>query len=341
MKKLYESNLFFRYLTTFSCIILIIIILLILEKSIPNNRVRNNILKSESYYTEYYDSLFSNLDNFKSRNNMFDSYGDLSHLSNIYLEDYKHPIKEFIEMNIDSQLSKKIIRGEGFSSIKMDTDYSRYWHANVLLLKPLLTFFTMNTITIIYLLILIISFTILLVKSLKHSKLLGVMLTIGAVMINMFFVSNCDNFFYIFIITIISSIYIIKMYERKSKNIDLLFLVNGILTACFDALSCGTLSITIPLFIYIYLHMIDKKKIKFKKILFFVLLWLLGWSFSYFIKWIILVIHYRGGFKERVLDPLLVRVGSGEEQRVTVFIRSIIGVPKYLYPFNLNILLDY
>ena len=338
MKKLFEKNLFFRYISTFLGIIFVIALLLIIEKSIPNNRVKANIIKSETHYTNYYGNLFNDLDSFKTRHTMVDTPGDLSHLSILYLEDYKHPVKGFIEMNKDSQLSRKIIRGEGFNKIENDSDYSRYWHAHLLVLKPLLTFFNIDSIFMIYLIVLVITFVILLVNILKHSKLLAILFTIGSVMINIFFIANCDNFFYVFMITMFSSIILIKLYERKSKNIDLLFLVNGTLTACFDMLSCGTLPVTIPLFIYIYLNMLDNKKIKFRLILRYILLWLFGGALAYVVKWIILVIYYHGGFKEHVLEPMKVRIGSGDEKRLTVFTRSILEAPSYIYPYNLNIL---
>ena len=139
-------------------------------------------------------------------------------------------------------------------------------------------------------------------------------------------------------ISMISSIVIIKMYEKKSKNVDLLFLISGVLTACFDMLSCGTLPCTLPLFIYIYLHIIDGKKIPFKKIVQYILLWLAGGVLSYVVKWIILMIHYRGGFREHVLEPMKVRVGSGDMGRMEMFLDSISMIPHYLFPYNCYIL---
>ena len=57
---------------------------------------------------------------------MVDAYGDLCHLGILYLEDNKHPYKNFIEMNKDSQLLLKITTGGHFSDIELDSDYSRY-----------------------------------------------------------------------------------------------------------------------------------------------------------------------------------------------------------------------
>lgn len=337
MKKLFKTNRFVRYVITFISILLIISLLLIAEKSIPNNKVKANILKSENYYQEYFKHLYGNIETLKNNHSTVDIPGDFYHLSILYLEDNKHPVKGFIEMNKDSQLAQKVLRGEHFTNMEIDSDYSRYWHGHLLVLKPLLTFFTMGTIFIIYFIILMITFCVLIINVLRHSKLLAVILTLGAASINIFFASKCDNFFYVTMITMISSIIIIKMYERNSKNVDLLFLINGILTACFDMLSGGTLPVTIPLFIYIYLHILDNKKFKFRLLVRYILLWLLGGILTYVAKWIILLIHYHGGFREHVLEPMKVRISSGDQGRLAIFASSIYGVLHFIYPYDLYI----
>ncbi len=334
MKKLFEKNLFVRYVGTFFSILLIISILLILEKSIPNDRVRHNILASEEYYQTYFKELYGNLNTLKNRHTMVDIPGDFYHISILYLEENKHPVKEFIEMNKDSQLASKVVHGKHFIDMEVDSDYSRYWHGHLIILKPLLTFFTMGQIFIIYYIVLIITFLVLLWDLLKRDKLLAVILTIGAVCINVFFASKCDNFFHVMMITMISSILIMKMYDTNSKNVDLLFLINGVLTACFDMLSGGTLPVTIPLFIYVYLHMKDHKKFPFKLFVRYILLWLAGGVFSYVVKWCILMLHYHGGFREHVLEPMKVRVGSGDMTRMEMFKDSMQFIPHYLFPYD-------
>ncbi len=337
IKKLFTNNLFFRYVTTFFSILLVVALLLIIEKSIPNSRVKTNIIKSEEYYQEYFKDLYGNLDVLKNRHTMIDIPGDFYHLSILYLEDNKHPVKGFVEMNKDSKLMHKMTNGGHFKDIEMDSDYSRYWNGHLIVLKPLLTFFTMDTIFVFYFIAIMITFFILLINMLRHSKLLAFIFSVGAVCINIFMASKCDNFFYVFMITMISSILIIKMYEKNSKNVDLLFLFNGVLTACFDMLSCGTLPVTIPLFIYIFLHILDGKKMKFRLLFRYVMLWLLGGILSYVVKWVILCIHYNGGFKEHVLEPMKVRVGSGNQGRLTVFSDSIYEVLHYVFPYDLYV----
>ena len=262
-----------RYIITFIIVILFMIVFLLMEKSIPNERSKQNILKSETYYHEYFDHQFSNINIIKDKHETVDVTADLYHLSMIYLEDNKHLWKSFIEMNKDSEISQKMIRKESFRNTKVDSDYSRYWNGQLIILKPLLSFFTMSTIYNIYLILFMIIFSIMLFMLFKHSKFLAIIYTISSIMINAFFVTTCDNLMHDFMISMLASIVLINMYENKSKNIDLLFLIVGMLMVYFDHITCETLTLTLPLFIYIYLNMKDNKSIKSKDIIKYILLW--------------------------------------------------------------------
>ena len=323
-----------RYTFTFIIVILLMIVFLLMEKSIPNEKSRRNILKSEKYYHEYFDHQFSNINIIKNKHETVDVTADLYHLSMIYLEDNKHLWKSFIEMNKDSEISQKMIRKESFRSIKIDSDYSRYWNGQLIILKPLLSFFTMSTIYNIYLVIFTIIFSILLFMIFKHSKLLAIIFTISFMIINAFFVTTCDNLMHDIMISMIASIILIKMYEFKNKNIDLLFLIVGMLTVYFDHITCETLTLTLPLFIYVYLNMNDSKKVKSKSTIKFIMLWLLGYCFTFGFKWLLVIIHYHGGFIDKVLNPMAIRIMYENENIFIVFFNTLKELPNYLYPFG-------
>ena len=323
-----------RYTFTFIIVILLMIVFLLMEKSIPNEKSRRNILKSEKYYHEYFDHQFSNINIIKNKHETVDVTADLYHLSMIYLEDNKHLWKSFIEMNKDSEISQKMIRKESFRSIKIDSDYSRYWNGQLIILKPLLSFFTMPTIYNIYLVLFTITFSILLFMLFKQSKLLAIIFTISSIIINAFFVTTCDNLMHDIMISMIASIILIKMYEFKNKNIDLLFLIVGMLAVYFDHITCETLTLTLPLFIYVYLNMNDSKKVKSKSIIKFIMLWLLGYCFTFGFKWLLVIIHYHGGFIDKVLNPMAIRIMYENENIFIVFFNTLKELPNYLYPFG-------
>ena len=147
-----KNNFFIKkYVITFLIVITLMIVFLLMEKTIPNEKSRQNILKSETYYHDYFDHQFSNINIIKNKHETVDVTADLYHLSMIYLEDNKHPWKSFIEMNKDSEIAQKMVRKDSFRNAKIDSDYSRYWNGQLIILKPLLSFFTMPTIYSIYL----------------------------------------------------------------------------------------------------------------------------------------------------------------------------------------------
>lgn len=333
-RKMKTKVVFKKYFISFIIVISLMITFLLMEKTIPNEKSRQNILKSETYYHDYFDHQFSNFNIIKDKHETVDVTADLYHLSMIYSEDNKHPWKSFVEMNKDSLISQRMVRKESFKNIEIDSDYSRYWNGQLIILKPLLSFFTMPTIYNIYLVLFTITFSVLLFYLFKQSKLLAILFTVSSIAVNAFFVTTCDNLLHDFMISMITSILIIKMYEKKNKYIDLLFFIVGMLTVYFDHITCETLTLTLPLFIYVYLNMKDKKKLNIKEIIKYVVLWLIGYCSTFLVKWIILAIHYNGDIINRVIVPMSIRIYYEDQNLFSVFFNTLKELPNYFYPFG-------
>ncbi len=322
-----------RYLKTIIIVLFIMIGLLLLEKTIPNSKSIENINKSTNYYKEYYKNESSKINNIKYKHYSIDMLGELSELSMIYLENNKNYYSEMIEMNFDYYAPKKISTSYSPTDFQVTNDYSRYWHGNLIFLKPLTSLFKMSTVYKIHLVILSLLFCILLFKLLQHSKLLAIAFFASALSINIFLVTKSTLLINVFYLAFISSLITIKMYEKKSKNIDLLFLIIGMLTAYFDLLSCETITLTLPLFIYLFLHLKDEKKLDIKLIIKVIVLWLIGFIISYLAKWLLLVIHYHGHFKDKVINPMTIRVYKDDTNIFESFILSIKNSFHYFIPF--------
>ena len=327
-----------KYIISFCIVIILMIVLLLMEKTIPNEKSRQNILKSEKYYHDYFDYQFSNINILKHKHEAVDVTADLYHLSMIYMEDNKHPWKSFIEMNKDSKISEQMINKESFRNIKIDSDYSRYWNGQLIILKPLLSFFTMTTIYNIYMIVFGMLYFILLFLLFKHSKIFAIIFTLSSIIINLFFVTTCDNLIHVFSIGIISSIILIKMYEKQSKNIDLLFLIVGMLTVYFDHITCETITLTLPLIIYVFLNYKDYKKLDYRKVIKYIFLWFVGYCLTFITKWILLTIHYHGHFIEKVIEPMTIRIYYENKSILSVFFNTMKELPNYFYPFGNNII---
>jgi len=323
-----------RYLKTIIIVLIIMIGLLILEKTIPNSKSRENIIKSTDYYKEYYKEEKRTLNNIKYKHYSVDMMGEIMQLSMIYLENNKNYYSEMIEMNHDYYSAKKIDTSYTPKDFKITNDYSRYWHGNLVLLKPLLSFFTMKTIYNIHFVILSILFCILIFKLLQHSKILAIAFTLSSISINLFLLANCTVLINTFYLAIITSLILIKKYENNNKNnIDLLLLITGMLTAYFDLLSCETITISLPLFIYIFLHLKDKKKIDYKLIIKIIMLWLLGYVTALLAKWLLLIIHYNGGLYDKIIKPMSIRIYYGDKSIFNYLILNIKNSFNFFIPF--------
>lgn len=337
-KKKISKNRVWKYIFTFFIVIFLFVVLLVMEKSLPNYRQKNNILKSESYYNDYLKQNFQNLNSVIDKHTTIDLYSDITSLSIIYLENNHRPFSEFIEMNHDKYAVYKVLRKDGFKSFEKNADYARYWHGNLSVLKVLLSFFSMKTIYIIYFIILLITFFILIIELLKKSKVLATAYAIVSILVNTFFVSNCDALFYVFLISMIVTIILIKMMNKNSKNIDLLFLITGMITCFFDLLSCETITLTIPLFVFVYLKWQEEKKLRFKELFLYILLWGVGYIGTFIMKWVITVFYYHGHFMDKIFVPMTKRIVYENSSIIKIFYTSIKDVLHYIYPFNNNIL---
>lgn len=310
--------------------------LLLLEKVIPNNKARIIINKSNNYYADYYKEQKSNINNIKYKRSFVDVTGELAELSIIYLEDNKNPYSEMIEMNYDFTSATKLSNGREVKHFTVTNDYSRYWHGNIVLLKPLLSLFDMYTIKKIYFVFFSLLFCILLFKLLQNSKLLAASFVVAALSINMFLITKCTNLMNVFIIAMITSILLINKYKKNDKNIDILFLIIGMLTSYFDLITCETITLTLPLFIYIFLHIKDNKRLDYKLIIKIIIIWLLGYAISYLAKWLLLVIHYHGHFIEKVIEPMKVRVYTENTNIFKMFVINLKDALSFIIPYKHN-----
>ena len=244
----------------------------------------------------------------------------------------KNYYSEMIEMNIDSRAMNKYMTNKTIKSYVPNSNYSRYWNGNLIFLKPLLSFFTMKTIFIIYTILFIVLFCILIYKLFKQSKLLSIIFTITSIIMNFFLATKFMNIINIFIISMIASIILLNMYEKKNnKNIDILFLIVGMLTSFFSINTCETLTLTLPLFIYIFINYKDKKINNIKEITKYIGLWLFGLFATTIVKWLLLTIHYNGNFINIVFNQ------NKEINNILLFFNNINIIYLYILLLFINI----
>lgn len=108
------------------------------------------------------------------------------------------------------------------------------------------------------------------------------------------------------------------------------------ITCFFDLLSCETVTLTVPLFIYIYLKGNNNKKRMWKNIFLYVLLWAIGYAATFLTKWLITVLYYNGHFMDKIFIPMTKRIVYEDQGILQTFFNSLKDVLNYLYPFQQN-----
>lgn len=339
LKKKYDHSIFFRYTSTFIITISILMLFLILNTFIPQKNVKNNTIESFDYYYKNQKVGYLNNTSLRKDSYKIDYMSDTKSLNMSYFLDKNNIYDSLIEMNYYKNIDFKyenytyLIENKNNENYELE-NYSRYWQGQTIYIRTLLNFFSVQTIYRINIMILIILLLILSVKLFKTDKILLLVFLAATVVVNSFIVPFCLEYFFVYIIMLISSIIILNMNKRKSNNIDLLFLITGMCTNFFDFLTCETLTLTVPLFFLIYITNNQEKKLSFKNILKYIILWGLGYTCTFILKWILACLHFKNHFGLDILNKMSVRVYYGEYNYFALTLSAIIKNLKCLFPFN-------
>lgn len=331
----FDNSIIFRYFITFFIAFLILSGLLFLNALIPQKNIYSNTLKSFEYYYKNLKIGFLNNTNLEKEYYRIDYSADIKSLSMAYLIDEKHPFKSIVEMNFYPEIDYGF---RDYTKMLKDNhkteSYSRYWQGQTIYLRPLLLLINVKNIYLINIIIFFILFAILLIKLFKINKVLFISFFLATISINMFIVPFCFEYIFPFLIAFIGSIYLLKMIKNNSKNLDILFLLLGIVTCFFDFLTCETITLTLPLFIYIYLKIVNNKKINLKEIIKYCFLWISGYGFMFFTKWIIDCIYFGSDFYKIIFDKAVVRVVDKTKSFLGVIFANYLKIIKCIFPLN-------
>ena len=328
----YNTLGIFKYILVFLFTLLVLVSVLFLSILIKSDNIHKNVYTSlDMYYDNNYEGYIHNV--LKNRREYFiDFPTEVKNLSMALLIDENKPIDSLIEMNYYQDPDYGI---DDFASIYKNgdgikKDYSRYWHGQMLYLRPLLSLFTMDTIYIINSCLLLILVVILLKKVFILDKKLFVILLLSMLMVNIFIVPFSTEFFFSIIAMLVFSILMIDRIN-KDKDVSMLFLIGGMVTCFFDFLTTETLSLSVPLFIYVYLKRDDTT---YKEIIKYIIIWGLSYAFMFMCKWALCACYYGFDKIEEILGFAGNRVMTDKKNIFTVILPLFIQAFSYIFPFN-------
>lgn len=205
------------------------------------------------------------------------------------------------------------------ADFKYDT-YERYWHGYLLILKPLLHYFSYTDIIFINMaiqILLISGMVHILTKNKMHGlKIIFIFFWILTMQVVIMFSMDYSVCFYIYML----GTFAMLLFDKVQKNYIYLFLIIGMMTSYFDFLTWPIVTLIMPLITFLY---IEKRK------LISAIMASISWGIGYVVfwaeKWIIGSMILENNIIQDAIDRLKMRSSMdvvGDEVN-TLFIDTI------------------
>jgi len=307
-------------------VIVILIALLFASSAIPKEMIRDNAAKSAKYISE--KELFYSIDP-KMQNTILHYYADDISLNIAYHINPDNIIESTLRCSYyvkGFSLPNEDVYNSVINDLDANTDYMRYWHGYLLVLRPLLTIMDMQSIYICLTIILIVLFIALGNILLNHGcNKEVIMLIVAAIATNVFIVSFCLEYYWCFLLMIVFSLIVLSLeIEGKTYWLIEIFAVCGIATNFFDFFTNETLTYTVPMTLLFLLR--SKKNLLVKKDIVFcfkcAVSWFCGYAGMWILKWLLNILVLGASPKTFMLSNLK-KWSVGNSQTKSLFMTML------------------
>lgn len=237
------------HLGTFAAAIALLWGALILTSLIPNESIKDNMLKSAESYID--PDPFS-FENGKKYNAVSDNYADVilqNILWNINSDD------PFV-----SSLDTKYFDGDEFgvnwgyyatiNGYQPNTDYSRYWHGSVVFIRPLMLFTDVKGVKLIgFSAAVLLALTVCGLLLRKKQYFAAAAFALSLIFVQFWNIRYSLEYLPMMNIALIACICFVCLEKKGDSALTVLSVIFGAMTAFFDFLTVETLSILLPLLI--------------------------------------------------------------------------------------------
>lgn len=242
-----------RYLITFFICAATLISLLYVTSYIPNRALKSNLIETVTYWQEE-EALFYNLYP-KADFTKIDNYADSILLNIMYHMDGTHRVESLLrasyyradEMNAVQSLAESLKEEK-----EVNVTYERYWHGMQVILRPLFSLFSIVQIRIFFGIVLGTLLLGLLFELYRKkmwvengSILVAFLLVCG------FVIPFCIEYVSTWIIAFAISWMVLKWEAKSTGQLGQLFIISGICTAFFDFLTTETITLLLPLILFL------------------------------------------------------------------------------------------
>ena len=175
-----------------------------------------------------------------------------------------------------------------------NTQYLRYWHGSMLILRPLLIVFNIEQIYLLNKIALSVLTLVLFIMLFKKSKKVAFVFLLALILVSSWYVAFCIEYSTTFYIMLIASIIFIIIDDKNKASITnanskllKLSLITGIITCFVDFLTTEILTLFVPLAIRKEEKRLDSLKETFKFVLKLCILWFFGYAGMFVAKWVL------------------------------------------------------
>lgn len=329
-----------KYLLIYIIAVIILFTTLVLTNKIPQKFIIDNLKESVEYYKTksgiqrrglnresetlhyYADSMLLNIMYFIDTDNATESVMEAKF--------YKYRFYDSNGDFIDAIEKNK----------ETNSQYIRYWHGSLSVLRPLMTVLNIEQIYIVFNIIFWILFILLLVILLKKYKTLAIVFIISSAMIMLHITPNCIEYIWTVLIMLITSIISLLIEKKGNKKLYAMYFLSGIITCYLDFLSTETLTILVPVLLVILVRYKEERINGLKDVCKFLiisgLLWFAGYSLMWFAKWILASIVLNIDAMEYVKDNAMTRINWNSKREITfnMYLKTLYKNIIKIYPLN-------
>lgn len=324
-KNLTKMKNIIKYCLIFIIIVISVLTLMVGVAKIPKKLIKENVTESAEYLKQkpmYYEIIKNHPET------KIDHYADSITLNIVYNLESENSLKSILYAkyygNNGEEEVTNLMKTVTTDDSKAETQYIRYWHGTIIVLKLLLLVFNIKQIYILNAIVLILLLTVLIYKLLKNKMhVVAIGLIIALIITNSYCVPFALEYVNMYFVAIIGSIILLFLLERKKETaITILFFILGICTCFFDFLTTETITVTIPLIILLIYKYKNNDKIIAKEILKLILkiaaIWLIGYALMWTAKWGIATLYLNENIKDVVIENAVERIEKAQVYEINI-----------------------
>lgn len=318
---------------------------LIVTYELPNNKVKSNIEESIVSFEKKEDRQleFENKDS-----TVMDNFTDAIILGELYYDDSSKTALEksmsVYRNKIGDSPVQDLIEVAKNKKKATDSEYARYWHGNLVVLKPIFYFMDYSSFKIfnfIFEILLLIIIVKLMYKNNIEKYIIPMVLAFA--LINPVIISLSLQFSTIYNLVLIDIAILLKFknYIFNKKLIPYYFMILGMLTSFFDFLTYPIVTLGVTMVFVIVLKGNSEIKKDIIDIIVYSILWALGYGIFWFSKWALASVILKKNVVKNALDAILFRTSIESYSRLDAIVKNLGVFNNFIYKTIIKLIIIY